>query len=84
AIQRNGAPVSTMIIGTLPVVFPLFANILYSQRDGRLSWRRLSPALALIGFGLLCVNIAELRQGLSDVIGWRYGSGIVLALISVA
>lgn len=84
AIQRTGAPVSTMIIGTLPVVIPLFANILYSQRDGRLSWRRLAPALALIGFGLLCVNIAELSQGLSDVSGWRYGSGIVLALISVA
>lgn len=84
AIQRTGAPVSTMIIGTLPVVIPLFANVLYSQRDGRLSWRRLAPALALIGFGLLCVNIAELSQGLSDVSGWRYGSGIVLALISVA
>ncbi|MEA7548801.1 histidinol dehydrogenase, partial [Salmonella enterica subsp. enterica serovar Anatum] len=42
--------------------------------DGRLSWRRLAPALALIGFGLLCVNIAELSQGLSDVSGWRYGS----------
>lgn len=37
AIQRTGAPVSTMIIGTLPVVIPLFANVLYSQRDGRLS-----------------------------------------------
>ncbi|EIP3465238.1 DMT family transporter [Salmonella enterica subsp. enterica serovar London] len=84
AIQRTGAPVSTMIIGTLPVVIPLFANVLYSQRDGRLSWRRLAPALALIGFGLLCVNIAELSQGLSDVSGWRYASGIVLALISVA
>ncbi|MEY5547388.1 DMT family transporter, partial [Salmonella enterica subsp. enterica serovar Corvallis] len=44
AIQRTGAPVSTMIIGTLPVVIPLFANVLYSQRDGRLSWRRLAPA----------------------------------------
>ncbi|MDI5448963.1 hypothetical protein MJL27_27630, partial [Salmonella enterica subsp. enterica serovar Anatum] len=42
--------------GTLPVVIPLFANVLYSQRDGRLSWRRLAPALALIGFGLLCVK----------------------------
>ncbi|VTN17659.1 putative cationic amino acid transport protein [Klebsiella pneumoniae] len=34
AIQRTGAPVSTMIIGTLPVVLPVFANLLYSQRDG--------------------------------------------------
>ena len=83
AIQRTGAPVSTMIIGTLPVVIPVFANLLYSQRDGKLSWWRLSPALVLIGIGLLCVNISELNQGLPYFSGWRYGSGIALALISV-
>ena len=83
AIQRTGAPVSTMIIGTLPVVIPVFANLLYSQRDGKLSWWRLSPALILIAIGLLCVNISELKQGLPDFSGWRYGSGIVLALVSV-
>lgn len=83
AIQRTGAPVSTMIIATLPVVIPIFANLLYSQRDGKLSWMRLMPALVLIGIGLMCVNIAELRQGLPDFSGWRYGSGIALASISV-
>ena len=83
AIQRTGAPVSTMIIGTLPVVIPVFANLLYSQRDGKLTRWRLSPALVLIGIGLLCVNISELNQGLPDFSGWRYGSGIALALISV-
>lgn len=83
AIQRTGAPVSTMIIGTLPVVIPVFANLLYSQRDGKLSWWHLSPALVLIGIGLLCVNISELNQGLPDFSGWRYGSGIALALVSV-
>lgn len=83
AIQRTGAPVSTMIIGTLPVVIPVFANLLYSQRDGKLSWWRLAPALVLIGIGLLCVNISELNQGLPNFSGWRYGSGIVLALVSV-
>lgn len=83
AIQRTGAPVSTMIIATLPVVIPVFANLLYSQRDGKLSWRRLMPALVLIGIGLMCVNVAELRQGLPDFNGWRYGSGIALATIAV-
>lgn len=83
AIQRTGAPVSTMIIATLPVVIPVFANLLYSQRDGKLSWRRLMPALVLIGIGLMCVNVAELRQGLPDFSGWRYGSGIALASVSV-
>ena len=29
---------------------------------------------------LICVNVAELRQGLPDFSPWRYGSGIALAL----
>ena len=85
AIQRTGAPVSTMIVGTLPVVLPLFANLLYSRRDGKLPWRRLVPALLLPGMGLLCVNAAELSHGPSaGVGGWRYASGIGLAVGSVA
>ncbi|WP_213796492.1 DMT family transporter [Klebsiella aerogenes] len=83
AIQRTGAPVSTMIIGTLPVVLPVCANLLYSQRDGKLPWRRLFPALICIALGLVCVNVAELQHGLPDFRPWRYGSGIVLALIAV-
>ncbi|MBE0178994.1 DMT family transporter [Klebsiella aerogenes] len=83
AIQRTGAPVSTMIIGTLPVVLPVCANLLYSQRDGKLPWRRLFPALICIALGLVCVNVAELQHGLPDFSPWRYGSGIVLALIAV-
>ncbi|WP_164519097.1 DMT family transporter [Klebsiella aerogenes] len=83
AIQRTGAPVSTMIIGTLPVVLTVCANLLYSQRDGKLPWRRLFPALICIALGLVCVNVAELQHGLPDFSPWRYGSGIVLALIAV-
>ena len=83
AIQRTGAPVSTMIIGTLPVVIPVFANLLYSQRDGKLAWGKLAPALICIGIGLACVNIAELNHGLPDFDWARYTSGIVLALVSV-
>ncbi|WP_437886837.1 DMT family transporter [Phytobacter sp. V91] len=83
AIQRTGAPVSTMIIATLPVVIPICANLLYSQRDGKLSWARLAPALLCITAGLVCVNIAELRGGLPDFSWWRYGSGIALVLVSV-
>ena len=84
AIQRTGAPVSTMIIGTLPVVIPVFANLLYSHRDGKLAWSKMAPALVCTAVGLVCVNIAELRHGQADVDLWRYGSGIVLAFISVA
>ena len=77
AIQRTGAPVSTMIIGTLPVVIPVFANLLYSQRDGKLAWGKLAPALICIGIGLASVNIAELNHGLPDFDWARYTSGIV-------
>jgi len=83
AIQRTGAPVSTMIIGTLPVVIPVFANLLYSQRDGKLAWSKMVPALICIALGLACVNIAELTHGMAGASGWRYLSGIALAFISV-
>lgn len=83
AIQRTGAPVSTMIIATLPVVIPVFANLLYSQRDGKLAWSKLAPALVCIGTGLACVNVAELRHGLPDFNWARYASGIALAVVSV-
>lgn len=83
AIQRTGAPVSTMIIGTLPVVIPIFANLLYSQRDGKLAWSKMLPALLCIAVGLACVNIAELSQGVATLSLWRYGSGIALASVSV-
>jgi drug/metabolite transporter (DMT)-like permease len=43
----------------------------------------LFPALVCIAVGLICVNVAELRQGLPDFSPWRYGSGIALALGSV-
>ncbi|RPH20841.1 DMT family transporter [Buttiauxella warmboldiae] len=84
AIQRIGAPISTMIIGTLPVVIPVFANLLYSKRDGKLPWHRLAPALVIIALGLAMVNTAELRTGQLDFSWWRYLSGIGLAFISVA
>lgn len=84
AIQRTGSPVATMIIGTLPVVIPVFANFLYSKRDGKLSWRRLAPSLAAILAGLIMVNIAELRNEPINFSWWRYISGIFLAACAVA
>ncbi|MEE3649836.1 MULTISPECIES: DMT family transporter [unclassified Brenneria] len=83
AIQRTGAPVSTMIIGTLPVVIAVTANLLYGRQDGRVLWRQLIPALALIATGLVCVNIAELKALALTLDVWRYVSGIALAFIAV-
>lgn len=83
AIQRTGAPISTMIIGTLPVVLAVSANVAYGRDEGTLPWGRLSPALLLIAAGLVCVNAAELSQSAQPFHLWRYLSGIALALIAV-
>lgn len=84
AIQRTGAPVSTMIIGTLPVVITVTANLCYGHLEGRLPWKRLTPALIIIAAGLVCVNAAELRGQQSDFSLMRYLSGLALAIMAVA
>ena len=59
AIQRAGGALPTMIIGTLPVVIAVAANVLNHQRDGRFPWLKLAPPLALILLGIACVNQVE-------------------------
>lgn len=85
SIQRAGAPLPTMIIGTLPVVIAITSNLRDQQRDGRLPWRRLLPSLALIGAGITLVNRVELTQLRADApadVG-RYALGALLALGAV-
>lgn len=86
AIQRAGGPLPTMIIGTLPVVIAVCANLRDHRRDGRLPWQRLAPSLLLIALGIACVNQVEMQAmyQASDVDGWRYASGAVLAILAVA
>lgn len=85
AIQHAGAPLSTMIIGTLPVVIAIAANLRNARRDGHLPWARLAPALLLIAAGITCVNQSELAalraQTHADLA--RYGMGALLAVGSV-
>ncbi|ALN84705.1 eamA-like transporter family protein [Lysobacter capsici] len=86
AIQRAGGPLPTMIIGTLPVVIAISANLRDSKRDGRLPWRRLAPSLLLIALGIACVNQVELEALRADAnadLG-RYAVGALLALGGVA
>lgn len=80
AIQRAGPTISTMIIGTLPVVIPIAANILYSRYDGKLPWIKLLPGLLFMVIGLICVNIAELKEASLDFDLIRYITGIGLAI----
>ncbi|MEN9314933.1 MAG: hypothetical protein RIS35_1326, partial [Pseudomonadota bacterium] len=85
AIQRAGAPLPTMIIGTLPVVIAVVAKL----RGDRVPWGRLAPSLALIAAGVGCVNHVELEalrgadaQG-ADGPGGRYLAGALLAVGAV-
>ena len=85
AIQRAGAPLPTMIIGTLPVVIATCANVRNAARDGHLPWRRLAPSLGLIVLGIGLVNQAEwtaLRADPDADVG-RYALGAVLAVGAV-
>ena len=82
AIPRAGAPLPTMIVGALPVVIAISANLRDRQRDGLLPWARLLPALLLIGGGIACVNQAELAAPGGHQL--RYASGALLALGAVA
>lgn len=86
SIQRTGGPLSTMIIGTLPVVIAVAANLLNAQRDGRLPWRQLLPPLALILAGIALVNHVEMQalSSQADASLGRYALGALLALGAVA
>ena len=86
AIQRAGGPLPTMMIGTLPVVISISANVLNHARDGRLPWKRLAPCLATVLAGLACVNQVELAALYGDPSAdyARYVSGALLAAGAVA
>jgi drug/metabolite transporter (DMT)-like permease len=88
AIQRAGAPLATMIIGTLPVAIAVVANRRRSAavlaRDGRLPWRRLLPSLVLIGAGIALVNRDEWARLGAEADPTRYLGGALLAMGAVA
>lgn len=69
SIQRTGGPVTTLIIGTLPVVIAVTANLQargaifaqpgQSSSEERIAWSRLLPPLVLILVGIGLVHQAE-------------------------
>jgi len=85
AIQRAGAPLPTMLIGTLPVVIAMTANWRSAGNKEHIAWRRLVPSLSLIALGIACVNRVELlalqRQSHPDLL--HYASGALLGLIAL-
>ena len=90
AIQRAGGPLPTMIIGTLPVVIAITANLRGARAGARveapLPWPQLLPSLALIGAGIALVNHVEIAHLQADPhadLG-RYLLGAGLAVGAVA
>jgi drug/metabolite transporter (DMT)-like permease len=85
AILRAGGALPTMIIGTLPVVIAIAANLLNHQRDGRFPWLKLAPPLALILLGIACVNHVEWKALVQDPAAdtTRYITGAALAVGAV-
>lgn len=85
AIQRAGTPLPTMIIGTLPVLISICANLLNHRRDGRLPWAKLAPSLGVILAGIACVNQVELTALADDPDAdyRRYASGALLAVVAL-
>lgn len=80
AIQSAGVPVPTMIIGTLPVVIAICANL--SQRE--IAWRRLLAPLMLMVAGITCVNGSELQRGGDAASGpTEWLGGLLLALAAL-
>ncbi|TAG02533.1 MAG: DMT family transporter [Betaproteobacteria bacterium] len=80
AIQLAGAPLPTLIIGTLPVVIAVCSNL----GERQFSWRALAPSLVLIAAGLLCVNTDQVARVVADGSITRYATGALLAAIAVA
>jgi drug/metabolite transporter (DMT)-like permease len=88
AIQRAGSPLPTMLIGALPLVIAVCANLRDHARDGWLPWPKLAAPLLLIAAGIACVNHAEWQRLVAADGGAanfeRYATGALLALGAVA
>ena len=86
AIQLAGAPVPTLIIGTLPVVIAVSANLLDRHRGGgedSAPWLRLAMPLALILGGLLIVHGDSAAQaGASSGDDYLVGLGFALCALA--
>ncbi len=85
AIQTLGNPLPSLIIGTLPVVIAVCANLGFAQgqASSRVAWRRLALPFTLLLIGLACVNAQELTQ-LSALSSAQYALGLLAALLAVA
>ncbi len=85
AIQTLGNPLPSLIIGTLPVVIAVCANLGWAQLQAapHVQWRRLALPCALLLAGLGCVNAHELTV-LHALSAQHYWLGLGSAMLAVA
>ena len=86
SIQLAGAPLPTLLVGTLPVVIAVIANR-QARTANRLPWRQLVPSVLIILLGLALVNAEPIRslQGSMDTtLQLRYAVGAFAACAAVA
>jgi drug/metabolite transporter (DMT)-like permease len=85
AIQTLGNPLPALIIGTLPVVIALCANLGLAQNQAapRVAWRSLALPAGLLLAGLGCVNGQELGK-MTQISTAQYWLGLLAALCAVA
>lgn len=86
AIQYIGAPISTAIIGTLPLVITVITYFIYKNEkifNKGLFNVAVLMSLFLMLMGLLCINIAELKSGYFIFNMKQYIIGIIFAIVSV-
>lgn len=92
AVQRAGAPLPTVIVGTLPVVIALSSQWLARRMPGQpgadapLPWRHLAPALGLLVAGIALVNHAELDHlratATLDLASYTLGAALALGAVA--
>jgi drug/metabolite transporter (DMT)-like permease len=84
AIQWANAPIPTMIIGTLPVVISISANLLAGKHPHQaVAWSRLLPPLVAIAAGLALVHHTEHTAGFTGALP-NFWWGVFLATLALA
>ena len=87
AIQLAGAAVPALIIGTLPVVIAIVANLIEQRSgegNGAVKWRRLALPLAIMFSGLVVVQYSPGGMKASGgTEGVRYATGLLLAVCAL-
>lgn len=87
AIQLAGAQMPALIIGTLPVVIAIAANVIERRGgtgNGAVKWRRLALPLAIIFSGLMVVQHNSVGVApAADGYGTSHGMGLLLALCAL-